>query len=308
MSRTKKILALLIFAGAISACKKDNNVDPAKTTVEHIEIGSSNNEIGVIGKDFHFNADIIAGDKIDNIQIRIIPKSGETYAKPWQYELTWNSYKGLKNTNVHKHFTIPEGAAEGKYDFIIVVNEENGTKLEIKKSLNIYLEANLPVNPYASIFNVFINDARYYRNGAFSNPGTTVKKNEILTSQMTISGVKGEGKMYILLINKKLNHRPESIDKIDFSKAIVYDVFEHKDWATVGHFSNSVIDPVTYQSVRNIPKLTIGATSDNNLPIANGISGTKAWESGTYYYGVVYHNTTFNIGFYQYIELTLDFN
>lgn len=42
-----------------------------------------------------------------------------------------------KNATVHKHFDIPENAVEGKYDFTIIVNDENGTTLEEKRNITI---------------------------------------------------------------------------------------------------------------------------------------------------------------------------
>lgn len=310
MTTKTTLFALLLFTAAITGCKKDDEEasETALTTISNLEVGLNNNEIGVIGKDFHFNADILAATKIESVQIRILPRSGESYAKPWSYELTWDTYKDAKNTTVHKHFDIPATAAEGKYDFLIIVNDQNGIKLEIKKNLTIYSAENVPVSPSASIFNIFANDARFYRAGKFTTEGAVLKKGDQFNSQVTISDVKGDGKMYLLLINKKLGHRPESIAQIDFSKVIVYDVVEHKGWANSDFFSNSTFDLTTNTVLRNSPPLLIGAANDNNMPQANPVSGRKAWESGTYYYGVVYQNTTYNIGYAQYIEIPIVIN
>lgn len=312
--KTKQIVAatMLLFVSAFTACKKDDDKAPelTKPVIEGIEIGLNNNEIGVIDQDFHFNADITAGDKIDVVEIKILQKTGETYSKTWSHTVTWTQYKGSKNTNVHKHFSIPTEAAEGKYDFIITVTDENGTKLEEKRNITIYAAGNIPVNPTASIFNIMVNDDNsfFYTKGSFKEAGSSLKKGDKFNSQITISGVKGSGKMYILLINKKHNHRPESIDQIDFTKAIVYDVFEHKDEANTFDFTNTPADFSTNPfTVRRWPDLTIGGTTDNNVP-ATPINGTKAWETGTYYYGVVYLNTTHNISFHKYIEIPLNMN
>jgi hypothetical protein len=113
--------------------------------------------------------------------------------------------------------------------------------------------------------------------------------------------------MYLLLINKKLNHRPESIDKIDFSKVIVYDVVEHKDIVNVSGISNFVYDAATSTLVRDTPAMNLGSLKDNNVPPGD-ISGIKAWETGDYYYGVVYKNSTYNMNFFHYIEVPIDLN
>lgn len=307
--RKASVGVMLLLVSAFTACKKDKEQQPGLTepSIQNIEIGLNNNEIGIIGQDFHFNADVVAGDKIDVVEVKILQKSGETYASTWSHVVSWPQYKGAKNTNIHKHFDIPSTAAEGKYDFIITVTDENGTKLEEKRNITIYQAANVPVNPTASIFNLFVNDARFYRNGNFITAGSSLNKNDKLNSQVTISGVKGSGKMYLLLINKKHNHRPESIDKIDFTKAIVYDVYEHKDEVNSFSFTNTPFDAATNISLRSWPDMIIGGANDNNVP-ASAITGAKAWESGTYYYGVVYLNTTYKIGFYKYIEVPVTIN
>lgn len=147
MKTTKAIAAVLLFVATFTACKKDSQPEPewSKPTIDNIEIGLGNNQIGVIGKDFHFNAEILAGDKIEDVQVKILPRSGENYTKPWKLEITWDQYKGAKNATVHKHFDIPADAVEGKYDFLIIVNDQNGTTLEEKREIHIYEAENLPV-------------------------------------------------------------------------------------------------------------------------------------------------------------------
>ncbi|WP_183906881.1 DUF4625 domain-containing protein [Rufibacter immobilis] len=304
----KQYLFLLLAVGLFTSCDEDDEPAPVlpKPTIDNIEVGLGNNGVGVIGRDFHLNADILAGDKIENVQVRIQQRSGETYSKVWQHEITWDQYKGAKNAKVHKHFDIPADAAEGNYDFLIMVNNQNGAKLEEKRSIILYEEKNLPVNPQLSIFNLFAKGEPFYWDGKFVNAGQKLQKGDVFNSQVAISGVKGDGKMYLLLINKKLNHRPESVEQIDFSKAIVYDVYEHKGWAAADFFTNSIFDPATFTPVRDFPNLTIGAANDNNAPQPSPVNGAKPWESGTYYYGVVYKNTTYDFSFFHYIELPIE--
>lgn len=146
MNVNKIFLTFLFFVTLLSACKKDEIPEPGKKqpAAENIEVGTANNETGVIGQDFHFNAKIIAGNKIDLVQVKIQPRPGETYSKPWNLVVEWTEYKGAKNATVHKHFDIPTTAVAGIYDFLIIVLDENGTKLELKKTITIYDPANLP--------------------------------------------------------------------------------------------------------------------------------------------------------------------
>jgi len=304
--KTRKILiAFLVCAFAFTGCDNDNdNSEPekGKPTIDKIELGLGNNEIGTIGEDFHFNAEVTAADKIESVQIKITPISTETYSKVWSLELNWPQYAGAKNTTIHKHFDIPADAAEGKYDFTIIIKDQNGTSLEVKKTLNIYAKGNLPVNPVASIFTVFKNEAYFYRKGKYYTEGDSFKTSDKIMSQVTLTGVKGNGIMYLLLINKTAKHLPESVDQIDFTKVIVYDVYEHKDMAEVGTFSNVPFNESNNTFLREMPQLFIGAQKDNNVP-PQEISGTKAWASGTYIFMAVYKNTTYNINFSQSIEV-----
>src|SRR5699024_2003016 len=142
-------------------------------------------------------------------------------------------------------------------------------------------------------------------NELLENPeGVQLSKGEVLTSQIFIKGVKDQGKVYILLIKKQANHLPETVDDIDFTKAIVYDVFEHKNQQQVYTFGNVIFDGKGGQ-LRSAPELTIGAAVDNNAPQGNPINGDKGWETGSYYLGVVYTNSTHNMSLHHYMEIEL---
>jgi len=305
--KTKKIMiALFLGLFSFTACNNDEDASQVnlKPKIDKIELGLGNNEIGVIGEDFHFNAEITAGDKIENVQIKIIQRSTETYTKVWSHEINWTQYAGAKNATVHKHFDIPLDAAQGKYDFIIIVTDQSGTKLEEKKNITLYAAGNLPVNPVASIFNVHKNDAAFFRKGKYTLEGDSFKTADKFASQVTLSGVKGNGKMYLLLIQKNTKHIPESIDQIDFSKVIVYDVIEHKDMAEVGGFSNITFDENNIVN-RPYPTLLIGVVKDNNIPNSQDITGSRAWGSGDYNFVAVYKNTTYNINWSQAITIPI---
>ncbi|WP_439487954.1 DUF4625 domain-containing protein [Algoriphagus sp.] len=135
-------LILLLSAGLIFSSCQDEDEKPVLPVpkIENIEVGLGDNEMAEIGKDFHFEADVLAGDKIENILIHIKQRAGGNYADPWSFEVVWDEYKGLKNTNIHQHFDIPEDAVEGIYDFVITVNDQNGESVEVVRNLTIYSE------------------------------------------------------------------------------------------------------------------------------------------------------------------------
>jgi hypothetical protein len=313
MKTTKIIAPLLLFIASFAACKKDKLIDTApevpKPKLENLELGLGNAGIGVISEDFHFEADIIAVDKIDKVEVKMLQKEGQTYSKPWQHRITWTQYKGLKNTNVHKHFNIPKEAVEGKYDLIVTVYDENGSKLEAKRDFEIYTRANLPVRPMITGLYVHKNWMPFYdaHSDRDKYPTAKYKKGDTLQTQVNISFVKGDGKLYVLLIKKLANYNPKTIEEIDFSKAIVYDVLDHKNESIIYDFSNAIFDFNSYTVIRNIPDLVIGAVKDNNVS-PNDISGSKSWQTGEYNLVVIYKNTTSNKTVHQSIPFAIDYN
>ena len=115
-----KQFKLLFFLCILSfiACNDDEQV-AQKPTIDKVELGLGNNEIGVINQDFHFNAEITAGEKIKDVKIKIDQINTETYSKVWSHQIIWEQYAGAKNAVVHKHFNIPANAAEGKYNLLL---------------------------------------------------------------------------------------------------------------------------------------------------------------------------------------------
>jgi hypothetical protein len=314
MKTTNVIALLMLFMVTFAACKKENQVEPEpespKPRMENLELGLGDAGIGVIGEDFHFEGDILAVDKIDTIKVQFIQKAGQTYSKAWKHEIVWTQYKGLKNTNIHKHFNIPKDAAEGKYDLVVIVHDENGSKLEVKRDFEIYTRANLPIKPIVSGLYMHRNGMSFYDSHSDRDkyPTQRFKKGDTLQVQANISFVKGDGKLYMLLIKKSANYNPRTIEEVDLNKSIVYDVFEHRNQANIYDFSNSIFDFETFTVVRNMPYFIIGAEKDNNTPAANAISGTKEWQTGDYNLLMIYKNITANKTLYQTIPLGIDYN
>lgn len=304
MNTKKIIVALLLFGTVFQACKKDKEVEPEKDipTATNVEIGSGNKQ-ALRGRDFHFNADVVAASKIKDVQVKILQKSGENYTATWKFELTWPAYNGAKNTNVHKHFTIPAEAPEGKYDFYFIVLDENGTKLEIKEDLTIIDPANVPVDPKIGRDIISRNGTMIYYTDTYVEPELMVKKGDELTLHAQVSDIKGDGILYSVLIKKKANYNPETIDNLDFSKAMVVTKVTHTGLGAASKVS-------TLKQINGVyggESIVIGADKDNNEPAANSINGEKTWESGKYNWVILYKNTTHNISSYKVIPITIDY-
>lgn len=298
----KTILFISLFIAvcglAITGCKKDNREAALiQPTADNIEIGYANNKRAIRGRDFHLNADVIAGNKIKTVVVRILQKAGQTYANSWKFELTWEEFAGVKNSNVHKHFTIPNEAPEGTYDFFFIVNDENGTKLELKEDFLIIDAANMPVDPLIDR-DIFMRNGTmiYYMNTYVENP-LVFKKNDVFTARTQVKQIQGDGILYTALINRKLKHFPETVNQLDFSKCIIISKVEHTGLGPASSIS----------TLRNIngswggDTIVIGAEKD---AIGNTISGIKSWEAGQYELVILYHNSSYNISAHKSIPIT----
>jgi len=296
--------AMLLIAG-LSACKKENtDQETLKPTAENVEIGTANNKRALRGRDFHFNADILAATKIKDVKLVISQKPGQSYASNWKFELSWPEYIGTKNTNIHKHFTIPAIAPEGTYDFAVIVQDENGSQLEIKEDLIILDPANLPVDPKIGRDFVSRNGTLIYYTDVFEEKELIFKKGDEMTLHAQVSEIKDDGILYSVLIKKKANYYPESIDKLDLSKVIVVTKVEHKGLGNAAKISTLKLSNGVYGG----ETITVGAAMDNNEPSPNSITGEKAWESGQYQWVILYKNTTHNISVFKSIPITINYN
>lgn len=303
--KTKKIIvAFLLLVSLFAACKKDEpTVEPAKPTIENVEIGTANNKRAIRGRDFHLNADVLAATKIKEVQVKIIQKSGENYTSVWKLELSWPEYVGAKNTNVHKHFTIPIEAPEGKYDFYFIVTDENGTKLELKEDFSIVDAANIPVDPKIGRDFISRNGELIYYTGTYVEKELIFKKDDEISLHAQVSEIKGDGILYSILVKRKSNYNPESIDKLDFSKIIVVTKVEHQGLGSASKVSTLKLKNGIYGG----ESIIVGATMDSNEPSANPIAGEKAWESGQYNWIILYKNITHNMSVYKSMPITIDY-
>lgn len=298
--RFKQIFILFLFTAILLGCNDDNDPVPAVPTANNIEIGYANNKQAIRGRDFHLNADVIAGDKISSVLVRILQQTGQTYSSEWKMELAWEEFKGVKNTNVHKHFTIPAEAPEGKYDFLFIINDENGSKLEIKEELVIMDAANMPVDPLIDRDIFSRNDTMiYYMNTYVENP-LVFNKGDQFTARTQVKQIQGDGVLYTALIKRNLNYFPETVSQLDMSKAIIIAKTQHTGLGP----ASSVSTLKNINGVWGGDAIMIGDSKD---VLGNAISGDKAWESGAYNLVILYHNETFNVSAHKSIPITISY-
>ena len=207
----------------------------------------------------------------------------------------------MKKTNVHKHFTIPAEAPEGKYDFYFIVYDENGTKLEIKEDFTIMDPEKINVDPKIDRDIIARNNTLIYYMGTFVEQELIFKKGDEFTAHAQVSDIKGDGILYTVLIKSKANYFPESVDKLDFGKAVVISKVAHSGLPGASKVSTSR----QINGVYGGESIIIGAEKDGNEPDSNPITSEKAWESVKYNLVILYKNTTYNISTYKSIPVTI---
>ncbi|WP_055092989.1 DUF4625 domain-containing protein [Flavobacterium aquidurense] len=300
MKKAKLFFLFFAVTALFTACDNDDNNEVLKPTATNVEIGTANNKRALIGRDFHFNADVIAGDKITDVQIKILPKKGDTYTKDWKFEFSFAEYKGVKNTNVHKHFNIPADAPEGKYDFSFIVLDENGSQLEIKEEITITDPANMPVDPLIGRDMLSRNDDLIYYMETWTEPELIFKKGDKITAHAQVSQIMGDGILFSVLIKKSLNYHPESIDNLDLKKVIVITKVEHKGLSPASKIA-------TLQKINDVwggESIVVGAEKDAD---GNPTTADKSWQSGQYNWVILYKNTTYNMSVYKSMPITINY-
>jgi len=297
----KIILAFMLVSGLFESCKKEGEApEVVSPKAENVEIGYANNKQAIRGRDFHFNADILAGDKIESVQVKILPKAGQAYTSSWKTEMAWDEFKGLKNANVHKHFTIPVEAPEGKFDFFFIINDVNGSKLALKEDFQIFDAANMPVDPVVDRDIFSRNDDMVYYMDTYVEEPLVFKKGDKFTARAQIKQIQGDGILYTALIRRTLNHFPETVDKLDLTKAIIISKVEHKDLGPASKVN-------TYKLVNGTisgDDILIGAEKDS---LGSQITGDRQWQYGQYNLVILYKNTTFNMSTFKSIPITISY-
>lgn len=289
------ILSVLFF----SCSNDDNDQELKKPTIENLEIGYANNKKAIRGRDFHFNVDVVAASKIGLIKVAILPKKEQTYSSKWQLELVWDEFKDHRNTNVHKHFTIPKIAPEGLYDFVFTVHDQNGSVFELKEDFTIIDANSTAVDPIVDRDMIFRNDTMIYYMGTYNENPLKFKKGDVFIGRTQIKQIQGDGILYTALIKDKLNHSPETVAQLDFSKAIIISKVEHKGLGPASKIS-------TLQNINGSwtgDSIVIGAEKDNQ---GNSINNAKSWESGKYNLVILYYNSTYKTSVFKSIPVSLE--
>jgi hypothetical protein len=124
------------------SCSKDDEVKMPE--ILEFELGYDNSKTVHAGSQLHIDADIIAENGIDVIEIEI-HHEGEHAGSlkiadahlEWELEITYDKFRGLKNTNFHEDIEVPADAEPGEYHFHFKVIDMEGYTVSYEDDLVI---------------------------------------------------------------------------------------------------------------------------------------------------------------------------
>ena len=132
------------FAMLISSCNKEG----AKPEIDIHELGFENSKTAVIGEELHMDAEIVADNKIDRIEIEIHPEGvhekstgGVNSSVEWEFDTAYTKFSGLRNTLFHEHIEIPGDADPGNYHFHLTVTDMEGYQTVFEDELELLVAA-----------------------------------------------------------------------------------------------------------------------------------------------------------------------
>jgi hypothetical protein len=138
-----KISVILIFAIITTSC---NDEEINMPEILDFELGYENSKTVRAGEGLHIDSEIIAENGIDVIEIGIHYEgdhkksvriaNGDDHHE-WEVEITYDKFRGLKNTTFHEDINVPLNAEPGEYHFHFKVIDMEGYTAEIEEDLMV---------------------------------------------------------------------------------------------------------------------------------------------------------------------------
>lgn len=136
-----KISVVLIFAIITTSCEDEKINMPE---ILDFELGHDNSKTARAGGDLHIDAEIIAENRIDVIEIEIHLEGAHKKSlgsanddHGWEVDMIFDKFRGLKNTTFHEDLDIPVDALPGEYHFHFKVIDMEGYTVSIEEELVI---------------------------------------------------------------------------------------------------------------------------------------------------------------------------
>ncbi|MBK9291883.1 MAG: DUF4625 domain-containing protein [Bacteroidetes bacterium] len=138
---SKGIVVIILALFTFTACNKDDQ----KPSIKNLEIGYDNSGQVVAGEELHLEAEILAPEKIERVELEIHKEGGHKSlrlvfgAGEWHLEKVYDKFKGLKDTDFHEHVDVPADAPAGDYHLHLSVIDQKGNKAEAEGELRVLL-------------------------------------------------------------------------------------------------------------------------------------------------------------------------
>ena len=128
-----KVFFTIALAIMISSCEQKEEPGP-KPTIDFHELGYENSKTATIGDELHMDAEIVAENNIDKIEIELHHEGEHLKSmvinlsrdEEWEFDSVYTKFAGLKNMEFHEHIEIPENAEPGDYHFHFAVTDQEG--------------------------------------------------------------------------------------------------------------------------------------------------------------------------------------
>jgi hypothetical protein len=126
------IFVILFAASTVVSCKKDEAKIPE---ILNFELGHDNSKTVRAGSDLHVEAEVIAQNRIDVIEIDIHYEGVHTKSvriahieddHEWDLSIIYGKFRNLKNTTFHEDIEVPFNTKPGEYHFTFTVIDLEG--------------------------------------------------------------------------------------------------------------------------------------------------------------------------------------
>ncbi len=257
MQNTFKILVIIIFVTIAVSCSDKDEIKMPE--IVDFELGYENSKTGYLGSGFHIEAKIIAENNIDIIVIEIhyegdhkksIIIANSDHHHEWEVDITYDKFRGLKNTTFHEHVNVPLNAEPGDYHFHFKVIDMEGYTAEVEEDIEIR-EPEVTEAPVITV-------TSSPEEGQTFNNDQTINISGTVTHDIAIRG------LYIGMVRSDTDYTDGEVNSQN---------------------SITLLHTHDFDNPKNVPfeaSIKVGAEYDNNIT-PKEITGDIAWQSGEYY-------------------------
>jgi len=136
-----KIRAIISVVLVLMAVSCDKSSPPE---IDFHELGFENSKTAEAGDELHMDAEIVAENKIDRIEVTLHPEGDHKksakillFDGEWEFDSVYTEFSGLRNTEFHKHIEVPIDAETGDYHFHFSVTDLEGYQTVFEDEVEI---------------------------------------------------------------------------------------------------------------------------------------------------------------------------